>query len=82
MRADRSFGADTQRHCAARRAGEHMPAAQCRCVPVKSNVRAHRSVFCCHSAWKPAVLCYANPASLTGPRSFGPIRRILSSVGS
>lgn len=38
MQASRSFETDTQRHCAARRAGEHTPATQCRCAPVNSDV--------------------------------------------
>jgi hypothetical protein len=42
MRSNRSFDTDTQRHCAARRAGERTPRAQCRCVPVNSDVRWQR----------------------------------------
>jgi hypothetical protein len=41
MRSNRSFDADTQRHCAAKRAGELTPRGACRCVPVNFNVRPH-----------------------------------------
>lgn len=40
---NRSFDADTQLHCAAKRAREHTPASPCRCVPINSAVMPQQS---------------------------------------
>lgn len=74
---NRSFDADAQRHCAAKRADERTLAAQCRSAPVNSNVERQH----CSSLFKPNTDRSGRGAPIH-PCSEQSLARVESMVGS